>query len=148
MNRKILVLNGPNLNLLGKREPTIYGATSLEELNQQLELIAKEFNLELNFYQSNHEGDIIDQLHQTVEKYAGIIINPGAFTHYSYAISDAILAINIPTVEVHISNIYKREAFRHHSVIASASIGQISGLGMFGYIAAVYFFADFFKNQA
>ncbi|OEF95504.1 type II 3-dehydroquinate dehydratase [Vulcanibacillus modesticaldus] len=145
MKKRILVLNGPNLNLLGKREPKIYGTTTLEEVNKQMLQIAEEKNLELTFFQSNHEGELIDHIHDAMGNFDGIIMNPGAFTHYSYAISDAIAAVQIPLIEVHISNIYQRETFRQHSVIAPVSIGQISGLGVFGYIAAIYFFADFYK---
>lgn len=143
--KKIFVVNGPNLNMLGKREPTIYGTASLEQLTHLMEEKAQELGMDVAFYQSNHEGEIIDQIQGTLGKYDGMIINPGAFTHYSYAISDAISAVQIPTVEVHISNIYRRESFRHHSVIAPVSVGQISGLGMYGYFAALQFFADFFK---
>jgi len=134
------------LNLLGSREPNIYGNTGLEELNQQLVLIAEQKNLELSFFQSNHEGEIIDRLHSAIGKYDALIINPGAFTHYSYAIADALLAIKLPIVEVHISNIYKREAFRHHSVIANVATGQISGLGLYGYFAAVNYLHDYFSH--
>jgi len=148
MKNKILVLHGPNLNILGKREPQIYGQSTLEELHQQMLNLAKRFNLELAFFQSNHEGVIIDKIHEGMGIYDGLILNPGAFTHYSYAIRDAIAGTEIPTVEVHISNIYKRESFRHQSVIAPVTIGQISGLGMFGYLAALYYFIDYFnKNQ-
>lgn len=145
--KKILVINGPNLNLLGKREPHIYGTTTIEDLKRQMEKLAKEKDLELTFYQSNHEGKIIDQIHEARGRVDGIIINPGAFTHYSYAIADAISAVLIPTVEVHISNIYKREAFRQHSVIAGVAVGQISGFGIFGYLAAVAYFADHFASS-
>lgn len=144
--KKILVINGPNLNLLGKREPHIYGTTTIEDVNQQMEELAGEKDFELTFFQSNHEGEIIDQIHEAREKFDGIIINPGAFTHYSYAIADAVSAVSIPTIEVHISNIYKREAFRQHSVIAGVAVGQISGLGIFGYLAAVSYFADYFAS--
>ncbi|TCS84017.1 type II 3-dehydroquinate dehydratase [Tepidibacillus fermentans] len=146
MKRKVLVLHGPNLNLLGKREPQIYGTTSLEELHQQMTDLGLRIDLDLTFFQSNHEGKLIDQIHEAMGVYDGLIINPGAFTHYSYAIRDAIAGTQIPTVEVHISNIYQRESFRHQSVIAPVTIGQISGLGMFGYLAALYFLADYFKQ--
>ncbi|MFV9510808.1 type II 3-dehydroquinate dehydratase [Tepidibacillus sp. LV47] len=146
MKKKVLVLHGPNLNLLGKREPQIYGTTTLEELHQQMNDLALRFDVELTFFQSNHEGEIIDKIHEGMGTYDGLILNPGAFTHYSYAIRDAIAGTKIPTVEVHISNIYQRESFRHQSVIAPVAIGQISGLGMFGYIAALYFFVDLFKQ--
>ncbi len=144
--KKVLVIQGPNLNMLGKREPAIYGSDTLEDFNQRMEQAAYVHRLSLTFFQSNHEGEIIDRLHQAMGKYDGIIINPGAFTHYSYAIADAIAAISIPTIEVHISNIYKREAFRQHSVIAAVAIGQISGLGIYGYLAAISYFDAYFQK--
>lgn len=144
MMKKILVLNGPNLNLLSLREPNIYGNKTLEQLNSELTDLAKNNNLSLSFFQSNHEGQLIDKIHSAITEYDGIIINGGAFTHYSYALADAILAVKLPTVEVHISNIYQREGFRHHSVLAPVVIGQISGLGAFSYKAAICFFADYF----
>lgn len=145
MMKKILVLHGPNLNLLGLREPNIYGSNTLEDLNSELALVAENNNLNISFFQSNHEGELIDKIHSSTAEYDGIIINGGAYTHYSYALADAILAVKIPTVEVHISNIYQREQFRHHSVLAPVVIGQISGLGVFSYKAAIYFFADYFR---
>lgn len=147
MDKKILVLQGPNLNLLGKREPEIYGTTTLEDIHQEMIEAANNYSIELEFFQSNHEGELIDKIHNAFEKCAGIIINPGAFTHYSYAISDAISAVQIPTVEIHISNIYNREQFRQKSVVAPVCIGQISGLGIFGYIAAINFFANYLKSK-
>lgn len=147
MVKKILVLHGPNLNLLGRREPTIYGSITLEELNLELAEAVKSDNLSLSFFQSNHEGELIDKIHSAIGEYDGIIINAGAFTHYSYALADAILAVKLPTVEVHISNIYQREQFRHHSVLAPVVIGQISGLGIFSYKAAIYFFVDYFSSE-
>lgn len=141
--KRILILNGPNLNMLGKREQSIYGSNTLEDLHAELQKVANERNVDLSFFQSNHEGELIDKIHQAKDNYEGIIINPGAFTHYSYAICDAISAVMIPLVEVHISNIYKREEFRHHSVIAPVAIGQISGLGFYGYTAALLFFINY-----
>ncbi len=130
----ILVINGPNLNLLGKREPDIYGSETLDDiqlwLREQPEIAA----MELQFFQSNHEGAIIDALHENMNWANGILINPGAFTHYSYAIRDAISAVNIPTVEVHLSDIYKREDFRKISVIKPVCIKQICGLGKTGFL--------------
>ncbi|WP_339064097.1 type II 3-dehydroquinate dehydratase [Tepidibacillus marianensis] len=143
----MLILHGPNLNILGKREPQIYGHSTLEELTQQMRDLGQRFDLELAFFQSNHEGVIIDKIHEGMGVCDGLILNPGAFTHYSYAIRDAIAGTEIPTVEVHISNIYKRESFRHQSVIAPVTIGQISGLGMFGYLAALYYFIDYFNKN-
>jgi 3-dehydroquinate dehydratase-2 len=131
--KKVLVINGPNLNMLGVREPGVYGSMSLQDIQQKLQGLAEELILELEFYQSNHEGGIIDTLHLAFGQVDGILINPGAFTHYSYAIRDAISSVALPTVEVHMSNIHKREAFRHLSVIAPVAIGQVSGFGAFSY---------------
>tara|TARA_Y100000996_G_scaffold242130_1_gene190488 strand:+ start:265 stop:693 length:429 start_codon:yes stop_codon:yes gene_type:complete len=130
----ILVINGPNLNLLGEREAELYGSDSLEELMMWLENSPDSSTHNFKFYQSNHEGDIIDFLHDERHWSQGIIINPGAFTHYSYAIMDAIKAINIPTVEVHLTDINKREKFRKISVIKSVCIKQISGMGKYSYL--------------
>ncbi len=137
--KKILVINGPNLNMLGIREPEIYGSETLADICDSLEKGALEQNLPvtLEFFQSNHEGAIIDRIHEAYGKMDGIIINPGAFTHYSYAILDALKAVSIPTVEVHLSDISKREAFRRESVIAPACITQIAGLGSRGYMVAL-----------
>lgn len=130
---KVLVLNGPNLNLLGQREPGVYGRTTLDQINGQLGQLAGELALNLEFFQSNHEGRLIDRIHQCVSIIDGILFNPGAFTHYSLAIRDAIAAVNIPCVEVHLSNIHAREEFRRQSVIAPVCIGQISGFGADSY---------------
>ncbi len=135
--KKVLVVNGPNLNMLGRREPTIYGSESLADVESRLRGAANELEVTLDFFQSNHEGAIIDRLHEAFGNYDGIIINPGAFTHYSYAIRDAFAAIKIPFVEIHISNIHTRETFRHTSVLAALAIGQISGLGIYGYELAL-----------
>jgi 3-dehydroquinate dehydratase II len=134
---RILVLNGPNLNMLGTREPHIYGATTLADIEAAMVAQGQSHNAEIIFHQSNHEGALIDliQAHQSLVD--GIIINPGAFTHYSYALRDALSAVSVPIVEVHISNVYKREAFRHHSVIAPIATGQIAGLGWQGYLLAL-----------
>ncbi|ADL42196.1 3-dehydroquinate dehydratase, type II [Caldicellulosiruptor obsidiansis OB47] len=137
--KKVLVINGPNLNLLGIREKNIYGSVSYEDVLKSISQKAQELGFEVEFFQSNHEGSIIDKIHSAYnEKVDAIIINPGAFTHYSYAIHDAIKAVNIPTIEVHISNIHAREEFRHKSVIAPACTGQISGFGIKSYIIALY----------
>lgn len=135
--KRILLINGPNLNRLGTREPGTYGTVTLKELEKKLDLLAKQNQLELICYQSNHEGDIIDQIHAADTTVDGIIMNPGAFTHYSYAIRDAIASISKPVIEVHISNIHAREEFRHHSVIAPVTIGQIVGFGILGYQLAL-----------
>lgn len=130
---KILVLHGANLNMLGLREPNIYGSNTLKEINDRLTQDAIELGVSLSFLQSNHEGVLIDAIHAAFEVQQGILINPGAFTHTSVAIRDAIAAVNIPTVEVHLSNIHKREEFRQHSFIAPIAIGQISGFGAESY---------------
>ncbi len=129
----ILVLHGPNLNLLGQREPAIYGQLSLAEINQQLESQAQALGVQLTCRQSNHEGVLVDWIQQAVGKFQGLLINPGAYTHTSLAIADAIRATGIPTVEVHLSNIYARESYRHHSWIAPVAVGQISGFGAASY---------------
>ncbi|MFS0865626.1 type II 3-dehydroquinate dehydratase [Fredinandcohnia sp. 179-A 10B2 NHS] len=135
--KRILLINGPNLNRLGKREPHIYGSVTLKDLETELIQYSGNHDVELDCFQSNHEGEIIDAIHETEGKYEGIIINPGAFTHYSYAIRDAIAGMSLPVVEVHISNIHAREEFRHTSVLAPVTIGQIVGLGVYGYKLAV-----------
>ncbi|MGA9287244.1 MAG: type II 3-dehydroquinate dehydratase [Anaerobacillus sp.] len=133
------VLNGPNLNRLGKREPGIYGSQTLETLEERLTELANAHGVTLVFHQSNHEGDLIDWIHEA-ENAAGIILNPGAFTHYSYAIRDAVASVPVPVVEVHISNVHKRESFRHTSVISPVTEGQIVGFGMRGYELALLSF--------
>ncbi len=139
---KFLVVNGPNLNMLGMREPVIYGNKNYHVLCEEIQLFAQKQNVEVEFVQSNHEGVIIDTLHLAQGKFDGIVINPGAFTHYSYAIHDALKSITVPAIEVHISNIHTREEFRHKSVTASACVGQISGLGFFGYCAGIQYFIN------
>ena len=142
---KILVINGPNLNMLGKRELHIYGNATLEDLENLIKDTFKD-KIYIEFFQSNHEGDIIDRLHESNDTFDGVVINPGAFTHYSYAIYDAIKAININCVEVHISNIHERqEEFRKKSVTAGACIGQISGFGFYGYILAINAIVNSYK---
>ena len=132
---KILIINGPNLNLLGKRDTSVYGSETLSDIN---DFIKKHFDKDgFDFFQSNHEGDIIDKIHQASENYSGIVINPGAYAHYSYAIRDAIEACSIPVIEVHLSNIYEREEFRRVSVTAPVCAGIITGEGKLGYIKAV-----------
>ena len=134
---KFLVIHGPNLNLLGTREPDIYGRASLDEVNRRIIEFAGSQGVEVKVFQSNHEGEIVDAIHEARDWASGIIINPGAYTHYSYAIRDAIAAIGLPAVEVHLSNVYAREEFRHKSVIAPVCVGQIAGFGYMGYILAI-----------
>lgn len=135
---KVLVLNGPNLNLLGKREIDVYGKNTLDEINERLEELAGELGASLEIFQSNHEGELIDKLHGAAEKgFDAVVFNPGAFTHYSLALRDAVAAIDIPVIEVHLTNIYAREEFRRQSVIAPVAAGQISGFGTSGYLLAL-----------
>ena len=130
----ILVLHGPNLNLLGQREPGIYGSLTLAEINRLLQAEGQKLQAEVFPLQSNHEGVLVDAIHGALGKHQGIVINAGAYTHTSVALRDAIAAVNLPTVEVHLSNIYRREDFRHHSYIAPVVIGQISGFGAQSYL--------------
>ncbi len=134
LNRlSILVLHGPNLNLLGRREPGIYGSVTLDEINHLLEQDGQTLQVKIIALQSNHEGVLVDAIHDAWGQHQGILINPGAYTHTSVAIRDALAAVALPTVEVHLSNIYQREAFRHHSFIAPIAIGQVSGFGVQSY---------------
>lgn len=129
----VLVLHGPNLNLLGQREPGIYGNLTLADINQMLEAEGRSLQTQVTPLQSNHEGILVDAIHQALNQHQGILINAGAYTHTSVALRDAIAAVALPTVEVHLSNIYRREDFRHHSYIAPIAIGQISGFGAQSY---------------
>ena len=137
---KYLVINGPNLNLLGKREPGIYGENSYASLCENLKAFGREHGVEVDCFQSNHEGAIVDAIQQADGVYEGIVMNPGAYTHYSVAILDALKAVDVPCVEVHISNIHQREEFRHKSVTAPACVGQICGLGPLSYHAPLPYF--------
>lgn len=136
--KKIQVMNGPNLNMLGKREPAIYGSLTLDQINTDLARQAVPLGMALGFFQSNHEGAMVDKIHDMFEEeIAGIIINPGALTHTSIALRDALLLMSCPIIEIHLSNIYKREAFRHTSLLADIVAGQITGFGHYGYTMAV-----------
>ncbi|MDQ6950138.1 MAG: type II 3-dehydroquinate dehydratase [Mariprofundales bacterium] len=143
----VLVLHGPNLNLLGSREPDKYGDQTLSSIDHQLHTLADSLELTLATMQSNHEGDLVDRIHQAkTEQVGGIIINPAAFTHTSVAIRDALLAVAIPCIEVHLSNIQQREPFRHHSYIADIALGSITGLGGYGYLLALHALNNHFKT--
>ncbi len=137
MAKPIYILNGPNLNLLGKRQPEIYGRETLADVQAKAEDLAKDLNLTVRFHQSNWEGQIIDWIHQARDEGAGIIINPGAFTHTSVAILDALNAFDGPVLEVHISNVHKRESFRHHSYVSLRADGVMAGFGTEGYLLAL-----------
>ena len=137
MTKSILVINGPNLNLLGTREPGIYGEETLSDIEQRMIEKASLLGLSLDFRQSNLEGEIVNWIQEAQDGFSAIIINAGALTHTSVAIMDALLAVNTPTVEVHLSNIFKREEFRHHSYITPAAIGMITGFGAIGYLLAI-----------
>jgi len=139
---KIFIINGANLNMLGKREPKYYGSQTLDAINQEIKTKAESLKIEVGFFQSNIEGEIINFILNAKDNGGdGIILNAGAFTHYSYAIHDAITSVDIPVIEVHLSNLHKREEFRHKSVLADACVGQIAGFGKYSYIMALEYFA-------
>jgi len=144
----VLVLHGPNLNLLGLREPDVYGYLTLNDINELLVEQATKLEVDLNCLQSNHEGVIIDAIHEARLLYQGILINAGAYTHTSIAIRDALSGVKLPTVEVHLSNIYQREVFRHHSYIAPVAIGQISGFGAQSYLLGLQALVDYLRKKA
>lgn len=144
---KIMVINGPNLNMLGTREPGIYGERSYSTLESYLEDYGERHGCEVIVLQSNGEGEIIDFIHHALGSCDAIVINPGAYTHYSYAIYDALMAVNLPAVEVHLSNIHKRDEFRRRSVTAPACIGQICGLGFRGYTLAIEYLLEEVKQD-
>jgi 3-dehydroquinate dehydratase-2 len=145
---RILVIHGPNLNLLGRREPEIYGRTTLNEINQALAELGRQLGLAVDAFQSNHEGAIIDRIQQAADSCDGVIINPAAFTHTSIAIRDALAVLAVPVIEVHLSNIHQREPFRHTSMTAGVVTGQIVGLGAVGYALALRALAEMVRPAA
>ena len=145
---KILLIHGPNLNLLGKRSPEIYGSSGLDEINARMHGIAEEGGAELRMFQSNSEGALIDAIHDAANWADGIVINPGAYAHYSYAIRDALASIPLPAIEVHLSNIYAREEFRQHSVISPVVVGCISGLGWRSYACGIQAMIGILQDRA
>ncbi|TNH04756.1 type II 3-dehydroquinate dehydratase [Testudinibacter sp. TR-2022] len=147
MAQKILVLNGPNLNMLGKREPQHYGSLSLTDIEQQLQQQATALGLELDCFQSNSEEKLINKIHQAFEQVDFILINPAAFTHTSVALRDALLAVNIPFVEIHLSNVHAREPFRHHSYLSDKAVGIVCGLGAKGYQFGLEFAWDYLSKK-
>ncbi|MGB2691776.1 MAG: type II 3-dehydroquinate dehydratase [Thermodesulfobacteriota bacterium] len=144
---KILIIHGPNLNMLGKREPDIYGATTLKEIDTALEAKAKELGVEVTSFQSNSEGDIVSAIQDAMSNFDGIVINPGAYTHTSVAIRDAILSSGLPVVEAHISNVYKREDFRQKSFVSGVALGVISGFGINSYFLGLSGLVEHLKNN-
>ena len=144
---KILCLNGPNLNMLGTREPDKYGSTTLPDIENEIREEAEKLNIEIAFFQSNIEGELVTAIQKAKNVYDGIIINPAAYTHTSVAIRDALLAVCIPTAEIHLSNIHKREEFRHTSLTAPVCIGQITGFGKFGYIMALHALHNYLTHE-
>ena len=132
--KAVLILNGPNLNILGKRQPEIYGRVTLEAINKKIRTLAKDLNVSVEIRQSNHEGELVTWIQDAAKKFGAIVINPAAYTHSSIALRDAITAVGIPTIEIHISNIHQREPFRHHSYVAEAAVGQIAGFGLDSYL--------------
>ena len=142
MSKTILLINGPNLNLLGTREPQIYGSTTLADVHAAAQRQTKNLGIKLHTFQSNHEGAIIDRIHEARGNCQFIIINPGGLTHTSVALRDALLGVEIPFIELHVSNVHAREAWRHHSYLSDKAVGVICGLGVFGYTAAIDFVAQ------
>lgn len=131
---KVLVIHGPNLNLLGQREPDVYGSLTLSRINAEMENLAKELGVGIEFFQSNHEGALVEAIHGALGRVEAIVINPAAYTHTSIALRDALLAVALPTVEVHLSNVHRREEFRHRSLIADVAVGQVTGFGLQSYL--------------
>ena len=144
--KKILIIHGPNLNMLGKREPEVYGSEGLDQINAQLEKKAAALDVELDVFQSNHEGQIVEKIQAAPGECAAVIINPAAFTHTSVAIRDALLLLDVPIIEIHLSNIYRREPFRHKSLVTDIATGQICGLGAHGYLLALEAAAGLIKD--
>lgn len=144
---KILVIHGPNLNLLGKREPDIYGTLTLADINDRLSALAGELGVEVSFFQSNHEGELVQKIQDAMGVYQAIVFNPGAYTHTSVALRDAISSTGVPVVETHISNIYKREEFRRHSYISGVAVGQIAGFGPDSYLLGLRAAAGLAKDS-
>ena len=143
----ILVMHGPNLNLLGRREPEVYGSQTLDEINQRLRDFANGQGISLRVFQSNHEGALIDALHDAMDWANGVVFNPGAFTHTSYALRDAISAVGLPVVEVHMSNVHAREDFRHKSLVAPVCVGQVVGFGWRSYLLSLQALRDYLTEQ-
>jgi 3-dehydroquinate dehydratase-2 len=147
MPAHILLVNGPNLNMLGARQPELYGSETLPQIEAKCKATAKGLKLELTCFQSNHEGEIVDSIQQAAKKYQGLIINPGAYSHTSIAIMDALLNVPFPIIEVHLSNIFKREEFRHESYVSRVASGIICGLGSQGYLLALQAIAELVKKK-
>ena len=145
-NLKIMVIQGPNINMLGLREPGIYGSMRMEDIHAQMKIVADQNSVDIDFFQSNLEGEIVDKIQECLGEADGIIINPAAYTHTSIAIRDALSAVNLPVIEVHISNIYRREEFRHTSLVAAVAAGQIAGFGPVGYHLAMIGMLQIFEQ--
>ena len=145
-NLKIMVIQGPNINMLGLREPGIYGSMRMEDIHAQMKIVADQNSVDIDFFQSNLEGEIVDKIQECLGEADGIIINPAAYTHTSIAIRDALSAVNLPVIEVHISNIYRREEFRHKSLVAAVAAGQIAGFGPVGYHLAMIGMLQIFEQ--
>ena len=144
---RVLVLHGPNLNLLGQREPQTYGTVSLAEINERMLALGRELGLEVEAFQSNSEGELVGKIQEAGARYSALIVNAGAYTHTSVVILDALLAIGLPVVEVHLSNLYRREGFRHHSFVARAAVGQISGFGAGSYLLGLRAVAEILAQR-
>ena len=144
---RVLVLHGPNLNLLGQREPQTYGTVSLAEINERMLALGRELGLEVEAFQSNSEGELVGKIQEAGGRYSALIVNAGAYTHTSVAILDALLAVGLPVVEVHLSNLYRREGFRHHSFVARAAVGQISGFGAGSYLLGLRAVAEILAQR-